>query len=171
MPAAKLATTVKPLGLKDRIAADLMSRAPVSIRVEATIPEAVAALTEKGITAAPVIDEAGRPIGVLSRSDLLIHDRERSEYLTPVPEAYEQEERAPREKQPREGFQIVDVDTACVGDIMTPTVFAVGPEMPAQKVIEEMLKLRVHRLFVIDDQGVLIGVVSALDILRHLIND
>jgi CBS domain-containing protein len=29
--------------------------------------------TEKGITAAPVIDDSGHPIGVISRSDLLIH--------------------------------------------------------------------------------------------------
>jgi predicted transcriptional regulator len=31
-----------------------------------------------------------------------------------------------------------------------------------------MLKLKVHRLFVVDENGVLVGVISALDILRHL---
>src|SRR6266542_3316400 len=145
-----------------------MTPDPVSIREEATIPEAVSLLTEKGITATPVIDQAGSPIGVLSRSDLLVHDRERFEYLNHVPDAYEVEDLPPREKKAPAGYQVVDVDTACVGDIMTPTVFAVDPEMPARKVIEEMVTLRVHRLFVIDGQGVLVGVISALDILRHL---
>jgi predicted transcriptional regulator len=31
-----------------------------------------------------------------------------------------------------------------------------------------MLGLKVHRLFVVDAAGVLVGVISALDVLRHL---
>jgi CBS domain-containing protein len=34
-----------------------------------------------------------------------------------------------------------------------------------------MLALRVHHLFVVDDGGVLVGVVSATDILRRLAPD
>ena len=40
--------------------------------------------------------------------------------------------------------------------------------IPAAKVVEEMLALKVHRLFVVDEPGVLVGVVSALDVLRNL---
>lgn len=167
MRASKTVRAVATPRLGELTAADLMTPDPVSIRVEATIPEAVALLTEKGISAAPVIDRAGRPIGVLSRADLVVHDRERFEYLNPVPEAYESDERIEIEKGPG-GLAVVDVDTTCVGDIMTPTVFSVEPERLARNVIAEMVTLRVHRLFVIDREGVLIGVISALDILRHL---
>ena len=38
------------------------------------------------------------------------------------------------------------------------------------QVIEQMLQLRVHRLFVIDAAGVLIGVVSMTDVLRRLLD-
>jgi CBS domain-containing protein len=31
-----------------------------------------------------------------------------------------------------------------------------------------MVGLKVHRLFVVDQSGLLIGVISALDVLRHL---
>jgi hypothetical protein len=31
-----------------------------------------------------------------------------------------------------------------------------------------MVGLKVHRLFVVEQSGVLIGVISALDVLRHL---
>src|SRR5690349_10530953 len=58
-------------------AADLMMPNPMSLRAEATVREAVAALTDRGFSAAPVIDEAGRPVGVLSRADVLVHDREK----------------------------------------------------------------------------------------------
>ena len=51
---------------------------------------------------------------------------------------------------------------------MTPAVFSVTPQTPASKVVAEMLALHVHRLFVVDNTGVLVGVITALDVLRHL---
>jgi len=47
-------------------------------------------------------------------------------------------------------------------------LFSVRTDTPADKVIEQMLALNVHRLFVVDAANVLVGVISALDIVRHL---
>jgi CBS domain-containing protein len=150
-------------------AADLMTPNPVSIRDTATVHEAVALLTDKGISAAPVIDDAGRPVGVLSRADILVHDREKAEYLVPVSEYYLQEDltTGSGESLP-EGFLVEKVDDARVADLMTPVVFSVLPEAPPCRVVQDMLALKVHRLFVVGRDGVLIGVISALDVLRHL---
>jgi CBS domain-containing protein len=52
-------------------------------------------------------------------------------------------------------------------DIMTPAIFAVAPETPAAEVAGQMVDLNVHRLFVVDHDNVLIGVISALDLLRY----
>ena len=114
-----------------------------------------------------MIDAAGKPVGVLSRSDLLVHERQRVEYA--VPEFYHKGELATLlgEELPP-GFQVERVDQTTVADIMTPVVFAVPPNATAAQVIKEMLGLKVHRLFVVDHTGVLIGVISVLDILRHL---
>src|ERR1044071_2159988 len=57
-------------------AEDLMTPNPISIHAGASAQEAVAMLTDRGFSAAPVIDEAGRPVGVLSRTDLLVHELE-----------------------------------------------------------------------------------------------
>jgi len=54
--------------------------------------------------------------------------------------------------------------------LMTPVVFSVRPETPAREVIEQMLELRVHRLFVIESDGVLVGVVSMSDVMRRLLD-
>jgi CBS domain-containing protein len=153
--------------LRAETAADLMSPNPVSIRQETVVSEAIAFLTDKGYSAAPVIDQAGRPVGVLSRSDILVHERERGHY---VPEFYQRQDLKvnAREPLPRSGFQVENVDPTTVEDIMTPAVFSVTPETPAAKVIQEMLALKVHRLFVVGPDRVLVGVISALDILRHL---
>jgi CBS domain-containing protein len=150
-------------------AADLMTPNPVSIGADETVKEAVAFLTDKGFSAAPVIDHAGRPVGVLSRSDILVHDREKVEYVPAVPEYYEKSElTTPSGENLGNGFQVEKVDRTRVREIMTPAVFSVGPETPVRRVIEEMLALKVHRLFVVGEDGVLVGIISALDVLRHL---
>jgi CBS domain-containing protein len=140
------------LTLKADTAADLMANNPVSIRADAPVEDVVALFATKGFSAAPVIDAAGRPVGVVSRSDVIIHDHALGE---------SGEVRRPR---PPEGTS----GKVSVRDLMTEAVFAVPADAPATKVVEEMLGLRVHHLFVVDTYGVLVGVISTLDILRHL---
>jgi CBS domain-containing protein len=53
------------LVLAARTAEELMVPNPISLRDDATVPEAVALMTDRGFSAAPVIDEAGHPVGVL----------------------------------------------------------------------------------------------------------
>jgi CBS domain-containing protein len=149
--------------LNARTAAELMATNPVSLRADATVADALRLFTTKGIAAAPVIDEAGHPVGVLSRSDLLVHQRETAAQ-PPANAIYYEEaslEIAPR-KFPEPGRNVT------VAELMTPAVFSVAPETPARRVIEEMLALHVHRMFVVDDDGFLVGVISAMDVLRHL---
>jgi CBS domain-containing protein len=150
-------------------AADLMSANPVSISAGAPVREAEAFLIDRGFSAAPVIDNAGRPIGVLSRSDLLVHNREKVDYVPDIHEYYAKTDLTSSSAENlKEGFQVENVERTTVRDIMTPVVFTVTPEAPVRKVVEEMLSLKVHRLFVVGRDGVLVGVISALDVLRHL---
>lgn len=157
-----------PLRLHAANAGDLMVPNPISIRADANVREALVLLTDKGFSAAPVIDEAGRPVGVLSRGDLLVHDREKVDYLPPGPTYFYEQDLHTRRGQPMEGFQVENVDLTTVRDIMTPAIFSVAPETPAAEVVRQMLALHVHRLFVVDDNGILIGVITAMDVLRHL---
>jgi CBS domain-containing protein len=146
-----------------------MTPSPISIQYKATVAEATALLTDRGFSAAPVIDEAGRAVGVISRTDLLVHDRERMTHLRTVPESEEPMARRAVWQEPLpEGFSIEEVDPTLVCDIMTPVVFSVLPDTSVEQVIEDMLGLRVHQLFVVDRNQVLVGVISALDVLRHM---
>lgn len=124
-------------------AEELMVSNPISIEASLTVPEAIELMTSRGYSAAPVIDEAGRPVGVLTRSDLLIHRRE--------------------DRIERDGGK-----APLVRDVMTPVIFTVTPHMVVRSVVEQMLSLKVHHLFVVDEDGILVGVISPLDILRHL---
>jgi len=51
---------------------------------------------------------------------------------------------------------------------MTPAVFAVSPDTPVHRVVSDMVGLHVHRLFVVDADGILVGVISTMDVLKHL---
>jgi len=131
----------RPLALKAKTAAELMSANPVSINQDAPLEEAVGFLSLRGFSAAPVIDDGGRPVGVISRSDIAAYTRASGGNLHP----------------------------AClVKNVMSPVVYSLPPDAPAHRVVTDMVGLNVHRLFIVDATGVLIGVVSALDVLRHL---
>jgi CBS-domain-containing membrane protein len=160
--------TIQRVTLCADTAADLMTPNPVSVRAEATLREALALLVDRAFSAAPVIDEAGRPVGVLSRSDLLVHAREEVRYARPA-ELYRMEElTTPAGERLSSAFQVESVDRTQVRDAMTPGVFAVSPETSAAEVVRELLAFKVHRVFVVDVDGVLVGVISTFDVLRHL---
>jgi len=148
-------------------AGDLMTPNPLSIRDNATIGEAINFLTDKGYSAAPVIDECGKPVGVLSRSDILVHGRETVKHLCDV-HAFYGDPFLPVRESSVDAFADLDTDDTIVRDVMTPVVFSAYPDTPALKAVEQMVELRVHRLFVVDKSGTLVGVISAMDVLRRL---
>lgn len=154
MSTTKRKPATKKLLLEAVTAADLMCDNPVSIRADATVAEATELLTRRGFSAAPVIDLSGRPVGVVSRTDVLIHDRE----SLPGPYLAPEDADAPGTL----------VNATRVRDIMTPVVLSVPPTAPAAEVVKRMLEWKVHHLFVIDDNEVLVGVVSTLDVLKRL---
>src|SRR5262245_15772645 len=125
------AETAERLTLWADTAADLMTANPISIRAAGTVRDAIALQTDRGISAAPVIDEAGRPVGVLSQSDILVHDRERGQAA--VPEYYDGTELG-RMTTVMGSPAGEHADTTRVSDLMTPVVFSVPPERPAAKV-------------------------------------
>jgi CBS domain-containing protein len=154
------------LTLAGKKASDLMTPNPVSIRDTAPISEARAFLVDRGISGAPVIDAAGRPVGVLTQTDLVIHDRESPKRLGSdrfLVEAGSTSQERPRKKITGEWSEFTKVD-----ELMTPTVFTTRLDSPASQVIADLVSLKIHRLFIVDRNGVLVGVITALDVLRHL---
>jgi predicted transcriptional regulator len=155
------------LVLHAETAQDLMTKNPISIRHDVTIQGAAAFLIEKEISAAPVIDDAGHAVGVLSHTDIVRHDSEtagkrldESGYYHHVdlrcPPALRDIAFGPKAKVVR------------VSDVMSPVVIEVFTQDPAVDVIARLLALKIHRLFVVDQAKTLVGVISTFDVLRCL---
>lgn len=131
-----------PITLLAETAADLMTAGPVSLPTTATVGEAAAFFTARGFGAAAVIGAAGRPVGVVTKSDLLVHACGRPGGLEHNPTPVE--------------------------SVMTPTVFSVRADTPARSVVAQLLALHVKHLFVVDAAGVLVGLITPTDVLRKL---
>jgi len=166
VPEANLA----PLRLHAMIAADVMSNNPISLGEQLTVHEAVVFLTERRVSAAPVINDAGRPVGVVSEADILRHDREHAEHVY-----WRLQKEVDRELTLQTGehlddgsFEVEVPDITRVRDIMNPIVYAVRRTTPVFEVVNQLVTKRIHRLFVIDDDGSLVGVITTLDILSRL---
>jgi CBS-domain-containing membrane protein len=141
------AVSERRLALAADTASDLMRPDVAAIPRDATFAEALAFFIDRNLTVSPVLGGHGEPVGVLSVTDVLIHVRE-----CVVPD----------------GGGAGRVAPASAERLMTPTVFTVDARAPAADVVRDMLRSRVHHLFVTDDAGRIVGVISACDVLRHL---
>jgi CBS domain-containing protein len=120
---------------------EIMSRSLVTLRPEMRVMEAAALLLKHGISGAPVVDEAGGLLGLLSEFDLL-RAVAASEYEMDAHDAIE-----------------------VVGDLMSREPFTVTPDMDLFSLAHEFVTMRVRRFPVVED-GRLIGQVSRRDALR-----
>ena len=161
---------IAPLRLHAVLADDVMTPNPVSVREELTVHEAVVFLTERRISAAPVINDAGRPVGVVSEADILRHDREHAEHMYWVPQKEVDRELTlgSGEHLDVRSFEVEVPDVTRVKDIMNPAIYSVRRTTPIADVVRQLLKRRVHRLFVVDEDDSLVGVITTLDILNRL---
>ncbi len=145
------------------LAADIMSKDVICVLKDADLRDLGKLFLSKGITGAPVIDKNGDLCGVISQTDLLYYQLTRDDELV-LPSDFYQTARV--EGRPlAKGFQIEDVNTATVEEVMTPVVHAVLATTPVATIARLMTRRHIHRVIVRRGKKVA-GIISALDVLR-----
>jgi acetoin utilization protein AcuB len=134
----------------------LMSRDPITIDPEAPLATAAAAMRERGIRHLPVVDDAGRLIGMITDRDL------RGIVLAPVLEEYLSTSLRRRLRALHEC-----VASLRVRDVMTWDAVTIGPEAPVAQAAALMFEGRFGVLPVVE-RGALVGIVSERDVLKAL---
>jgi CBS domain-containing protein len=143
--------------MKHRTVAAVMTPAEnvVSVHTDTGYKEIAELLTERQVSAVPVLDGTSHVVGVVSEADLLVKESllEVAEHpsLIAGPKA-----RAARGKQAGR----------TAGELMTSPAITIGPEVDVVQAARLMEARRVKRLPVADAQGRLLGIVSRRDILR-----
>jgi len=140
--------------LFDCAAAALMTRDIIAIPQGMSLQEAAHRLSETGVSGAPVMDEEGRCVGVLSRSDLV--------------RALDQGLPSPAEPAYFGDWQMAEEERGETARFMTPAIIAVPPGASLAEIARTMYASRVHRVLVTDGADRVVGVVSSLDVLGAL---
>lgn len=142
--------------------ANLMTPDPTVIAQDADVRELERLLLRERVHGVPVIDPDGRVVGVVSQTDVVAWHFEiavdgTAYYGQPTP--WLGEIGAPR-------LRDADITRAAVSEIMTPVVLAVRATDTVDEATRFMIRKRVHRLVVLDDDFRPVGVLSAIDVLR-----
>jgi CBS domain-containing protein len=141
-------------------ASDIMTRNIVSIGREAQIREAIRLMLDNHVSGLPVVDRAGKVVGVLTEGDLL----RRTEIATE------------KHRWPwldfvlgpgRMASDYVKTHGRVVDELMTHEVVVAGADMPLAEIVALMERRRIKRLPIIDN-GTLVGIVSRADLIAAL---
>ncbi len=146
------------------LAKDIMNPQVITVTDTMDLREVAKILVEERITGAPVVDEMGTLVGVISQSDLVEYDLAAEHELTVEAPFY----RRPFDDalQPQHGFRIDELPADTVTDVMTPYLITVTEDTPIREVAARMASCGVHRLIVVDTDQQIRGIVTSLDVLR-----
>lgn len=142
---------------------EIMNSGVVAVRPDTLISDVAKTLREHRISAVPVIDEAGSPLGMVSEGDLIGRDEADREarldwWLTLLAEG---------EALNPEFLASVRSSKRRARDIMTAPVITVGEDTEIDEVARLLTAHRIKRVPVLRDDRV-VGIVSRADLIRAL---
>jgi CBS domain-containing protein len=153
-------------------AKDIMQTRVVSVGVDDPLSSVHRLFADEEISGAPVVDERGEVVGVVTIRDLLRDERDsRDEAEAEL--AFYREDRAGDLDMLRDGAQIFADRLAerTAGDAMTANVVSVSPDAPVPDIVRTVLDNRIHRVLVTEDRESgrgLVGIISLFDLVALL---
>ncbi len=128
-----------------------MTAEPVTVAPETSLQQALDLMHQRRVRRFPVLNAAGRLVGIVSEKDLL---NAAPSPATPL---------AQRELQ----AMMTDLT---VGQVMTPEVIAVSPDVPLEEAARLMADNKIGGLPVLDEQHWLIGIITETDVFRSMLD-
>ncbi len=172
------------LGFRKRVyARDIMQRDVPTIHRDESIEDLVRFLFKKRVTGAPVVDDSGQMVGIISEADVtkaanwaIISDKSRgylAEQTKKMGFAMDTEEEQAEEmsEEEREHFLKIKLNFfqellhRPVSTIMTRNVITVKTSASLSEICRILADNRIHRLVVARDRKIF-GMIEALDVLR-----
>jgi len=134
------------------IVRDVMTTSVVTVRGDTPFKELAAVLASSRVSGFPVIDQAGKVIGVVSETDMLIKEADQAGH----PASFAGLRRS-RDREKAAGVT--------AAELMTSPPVTIGPDEPVQHAAFLMYDRAVCRLPVVDQAGHLVGIISQADVL------
>jgi CBS-domain-containing membrane protein len=144
------------VGMKAR---DVMVSPVITVEDTASVPDVAKIMVAKRISAVPVVDGAGKLVGIVTEADLM----HRSEIGTERPRSwwvyFLSGDRAA-------AADYVKSHTMKISDIMTREVRTADPETALADIAELFEKHHIKRVPIVDKTGALVGIVSRANIIQ-----
>ena len=146
------------------LARDMMTTDVLKVGPDATRPQIARALIERGISALPVVDSTGAPLGMISEGDLIGRDepmrkQRRDWWLAMLAEG---------ETLSQEYVKSLGAaGEATALDLMSTPVIAVQEDTEASEIARLLTSHRIKRVPVLRE-GKIVGIVSRADLLRAI---
>ncbi len=138
-----------------------------SLAPEAPLENAYRLFVDEQISGAPVIDDVGRVIGVVSSADLLRFLVDVGESDRPLAGYIEEELLSASEFGELPDAAQARLQESVVGDVMTDRPITVESDTPVRDVAAVMRDSGVHRVIVVKG-GTLLGIISTMDVVGLL---
>ncbi|MDH4184024.1 MAG: CBS domain-containing protein [Nitrospinota bacterium] len=147
-------------------ASDIMTRNPYTVSPRMSVRELTKALAEKNYTGAPVVDEQGKLVGVVTSSDLIYQKKKL--HLPTVFTLFDA-------IIPLGGLHQVDeqMDKMLghdVADIMSTDLVTVGEDSSLEEIATIMTEEHKHLIPVVSE-GKLTGIIDRWDVLKAIVRD
>jgi CBS domain-containing protein len=140
-------------------ARDVMVSPVITASKTATVREIAKLLLEKRISAVPVVDDAGKLVGILTESDLM----RRVEAGTEHPYSWWVHFLA---GDATVAADYVKSHAAKIEDVMTSNVVTAAPETPLHEIATLLEEHQIRRVPIVDNAGDLIGIVSRANLIQ-----
>jgi CBS domain-containing protein len=139
---------------------DVMIWPVVTVRPEQTVQEIAALFVSKRISGAPVVDDSGKLVGIITQSDLMYRPELGTE--KPHPPWFYQ-----LAKEETLAAEYAKARARTVADVMTHQVVAVSPEATLNEIAAVLESKAINRVPVVED-GRIVGIVSRANLIQAL---
>jgi CBS-domain-containing membrane protein len=144
-------------------AKEIMTREVCTVREETDIKELANLFVEHNYKTLPVVDDAGRLVGIVSQTDLIEQDKPLH-----IPTVISLFDWVIYLESPKVFTdEVRKVSARKVGEICAREVITCAPDTPVEEVASLMVEHKVHLLPVLDGDR-LVGVVARFDLIRSL---
>lgn len=156
-------------------AAEIMTRDVVTLKPADTLADAAKTFLREQISGAPVVDDSGRCVGVLSASDFLSADEKAEEdWQSAFSQFWDSNLALPAGYYANKLEQVKDkfgpAAEQPIERFMTADLVSVSGDTPLSTVVQKMIEAHVHRLLVLTrGNSDLEGLISTMDILAALL--
>ncbi|MFH1329353.1 MAG: CBS domain-containing protein [Actinomycetota bacterium] len=132
---------------------DIMTTDPVKVTGATRLKEAARLMVHHRVSGLPVVDEAGKLVGIVSEGDFIRREagRDRPHGVSLLDAVFGEGELQP-------------VGAETVAEVMTRSVVTITPEATVGEAARVMGRRNVKRLPVVDLEGDLVGIVSRSDV-------